>query len=265
MKYEILEALERLEEYEEMLGRKVPKPMYLFVQKYGRSMEQVLTETAEAYGKKKYFFFRKEKENKENALLDKFLVELQKRSELGKRFDGFVLVELTGEEGVKERATFYEYIKENAAEIACMLTVKNEEAAEVLRKELEQQFPFARTVHEECYSPAEQKEILMAAFRQGGAVLTEVAVERLEEILGKIEWNTTDHVENVLRNLANNLVYEQVMNGNAWEEISEKQVREALLCLEEKTEKIPIGFAAPPVSRENDKVCPEKGRKELVA
>ena len=265
MRYEILEAMERLTEYEEMLGRTVLKPMYLFVQKYGRSMEPVLKETAEAYGKKKYFSFRKEKESKEIALLDKFLVELQKRSELGKRFDGFVLVELTGEEGVKERAIFYEYIKENASEISCMFTVKDEEAAEVLRKELEQYFPFARTVHEECYSPAEQKEILMAAFRQGGAILTKTAEKRLEEILGEMEWKVTDHVENVLRNLANNLIYEQVMNGKAWEEISENQVKEALARLEEKTEKIPIGFAAPTVTKELDKDCPEKSGKELVA
>lgn len=265
MRYEILEAMERLAEYEEMLGKTVPKPMYLFVQKYGRSMEQVLKETAEAYGKGKCFFFRKEKESQENLLLDKFLVELQKKTEIGKRFEGFVLVELTGEEGVKERAMFYEYLKEKASEISCMFTVKNEEAAEVLCKELEQHFPFARTVHEECYSPAEQKEILMAAFGQGGAILTETAEKQLEEILGKIEWNTTDHVENVLRNLANNLIYEQVMNGNAWELISEKLVREALARLEERAEKIPIGFAAPTIKREHDKDCPEKGGKELVA
>ena len=265
MRYEILEAMERLTEYEKMLGKAVPRPVYLFVQKYGRSMEPVLKETAEAFGRRKYFFFRKEKESNENALLDKFLVELQKNSELGKRFEGFVLVELTGEEGGKERAMFYEYIKENASEISCMFTVKEEAVAEVLRKELEQHFPFARTVHEACYSPAEQREILLAAFRQGGAILTETAEKRLEEISREIEWKTTDHVENVLRNLANNLVYEQVMSGNAWEEISEKQVQEALSRLEEKAEKIPIGFAAPTVSRELDKDCPEKGGKELVA
>ena len=120
MKYVVLEAMERLAAYEEVIGRAVPKPTYLFVQKYGRTMEPVLRETAEVFGKKKFFSLRKGELGKESILLDKFLMEAQKKADIGKWYDGFVLVELTGEETAKERSSFYEYIKKKSSEITCM-------------------------------------------------------------------------------------------------------------------------------------------------
>ncbi len=265
MKYVILEAMERLAEYEDFIGRAVARPTYLFVQKYGRSMEGVLKETAEAFGKKEFFLLRKEKVGRESYLLDKFLVEAEKKTELGKRFDGFVLVELTGEETEEERTTFYEYIKNHSPEVTCMFSVKDEETAEGLLKELEQQFSFVRRVSEECYSPAEQKEILLTALEQGGVTLKEEAEEKAEEILAKVGWQVTDHVENRLRNLANNLVYEQIMKGNAWELISVERLQEEVNHLTEQSEKLPIGFAPPTETKEQEKACPKKGGREMVA
>ncbi len=266
MKHVILEAMKQLLKYEEGIGRAVPRPTYLFVEKYGRTMEPVLQETAEAFGKKKYVVLRNEKEGKEKSLLDRLHVETQKRSDVGKQFDGFVLVELSGEEAAKERVSLYEYIKKNSSKIACMFTVKDEETAEMLQKEMEQYFPFVRAAFEECYSPEEQKEILMTALEQGGAALTKGAGNQVAEMFGEVGWKTTDHVENKLRNLANNLVYEQIMKGDAQGLISGEELQKAMLRLtEEQAEKMPIGFAPPKETQEHNVDCPEKDGKELVA
>jgi len=95
--------------------------------------------------------------------------------------------------------------------------------------------------------------------------LTEQAKAQVEDVLEKTEWKTTDHVENKLRNLANNLIYEQIMEGKAAKWIGEEAIMTAFKGLAEEQEKLPIGFAIPTVVREQDKECPEKGGKEMVA
>lgn len=266
MKHVILEALERLKNYEELIERKVPRPTYLFVQKYGRTLEGVSKKIAQAFGKEKFLFVRKGSESKEISLTDRVSMEAQKAADLGKCFNGFVLVELTGEETVKERVALYEYIKENASSITCMFTTKTEAFGEQLVKEMEQHFSFVRMISEECYSPTEQKEILITALEQGGAALTEEAEECVESILAEIEWKESDYVENKIRNFAHNLVYEQIMSGAESELISVDELVAGIKKLKGETaEKIRIGFAPPNSGHENrDKEPDEKG-KELVA
>lgn len=266
MKCVVLEAMERLAKYEEVVGRTVPKPTYLFIQKYGRTVERILNKIAQAFGKEKFLFVRKENESKAISLTERVSMEAQKAADLGKSFNGFVLVELTGEEAVKERIALYEYIKENVSSITCMFMTKTEEVGEQLVKEMEQYLSFVRMISEECYSSTEQKEILITALEQGGAALTEDAEERAESILSEIEWEESDHVENKIRNFAHNLVYEQIMRGAELELISEEELIAGIKKLKgEVVEKIRIGFAPPNFEHENCNKESDKDGKELVA
>lgn len=266
MKHVILEALERLKNYEKLIARKVPRPTYLFVQKYGRTLEGVMKKIAQAFGKEKFLIIRKGSESKECSLTDRVSMEARKEAELGKSFDGVVLVELTGEEPVKERVALYEYLKENASSITCMFTTKTVETGVALEKEMEQHFSFVRMISEECYSVTEQKEILITALKQGGAVLTRDAEECIGSILAEIEWKESDHVENKIRNFANNLVYEQIMNGTESELITRETLVAGIKKLKGETAgKIKIGFAPPNSEHENHGKEPDENRKELVA
>lgn len=265
MKHVILEAMKRLREYEGRIGRKVPKPTYLLVQRYGRTLEPALRETAEAFGKKQSFLLRKDVEMKDGTLLEKLVIEAQKRADMGKRFEGLVVIELTGAERKEEREAVYEYIKQNTEEIACVFTVRSEDAADDLYQELEQHFPFVRKVSEECYGPEEQKEILAEALEKGGIALTKAEQDWVEERLAKVKWSPVDHVENRLKNLANNLVYEQIMSGASLEPVSVDNLRDAFKQLEEPAaEKISIGFA-PPKEKEPKGKTQERDGKEMVA
>ena len=266
MKHVILESMNKIKIFEVGIGRSIMKPTYLLVQRYGRSPEPVLREVAEAFGKKTFFSLRKEATTKE-TFLERFLIEAKKSTDLGKAFDGFVLIELTGEEKEGEREALYEYIKNNSREITCAFTVKNEQTADALYGELVQYFPFLRKVSEECYSPEEQREILVSTLRLGGSELTGEAEEWFTEKVADMKWKPEDHVENKLKNLANALVYEQIMKGESCLWISSEQLQEALnLQTEPETEKIPIGFA-PPAKKETEKDAKghEKNGREMVA
>ena len=266
MNYAILESMNKIKVFEAHIGKSIPKPTYLLVQRYGRTMESVLRETAEAFGKKNCFSLRKETTTKE-TVLERFLIEAKKSTDLGKVFDGFVLIELTGEEKEGERQDLYEYIKKNPEEIACAFTVKNEQTADKLYEELVQHFPFLRKISEECYSPKEQSEILVSTLRLGGSELTKEAEEWFTEQVADMRWKPEDHVENKLKNLANSLVYEQIMKGESCLWISSEKLQEALnRQLEPETEKLPIGFA-PPAKKATGKDAKghEKSGKEMVA
>lgn len=264
MRHVILEAMERLKKYEETIGKSVPKPTYLLEQRYGRTLEPLLKEMEKAYGKKQSVLLRKEPETRE-SLLEKFQVEAKKVTDLGKRFDGLVVVELNQASKKEEREVFYEYIRNNPEKIACVFTVKNEENVEYFRKELEQNFPFVRRVSEECYDSEEQVAILAESLRSGGIGLTLEAEMWIGEELEKVKWSPSDNVENRLKNLANNLVYERIINGTSFEPISAEEVRSAVKQqIQPESEKITIGFA-PPKEKEQESKKSETDGKELVA
>ena len=75
MCYSVLEELMQVRECEASRNRKLPRPYYLFVQKYGRSMEAEMPEIARLLGNGRWFLFSTEGKKKDVSMTSRFLVE----------------------------------------------------------------------------------------------------------------------------------------------------------------------------------------------
>ena len=73
MKSNLLQELEQIAAYEEQMKIPLPIPSYLFVQKYGRSIEDEMPQIAGLLGKKEWFIFKADS-SQEKSLLNRFLV-----------------------------------------------------------------------------------------------------------------------------------------------------------------------------------------------
>ena len=73
--------------------RELPKPYFIFVKSYGQTLEESMQEIAHSLGKEDGFVFFTNR-FKEEELCEKLDLEKQKRTLLGKTYNGCVLVSL---------------------------------------------------------------------------------------------------------------------------------------------------------------------------
>lgn len=270
MKNGILTELDILKNYETKTNRKQLRPYYLFVQKYGRTLVTEMQQIAEGFGKNKFFCFKRGNASDKGSLTECLRMELERNAELGKVFNGLVLISLTGDEEEKGRIELYQYITDRAAELSCVFMTQSEITGEVLKQEMEQYLPLVRMKTGESYDIEEQLEVFTNTLWENGAGLTSEALEYVRQVLSNVEWSETDHVENRIRNIAYNLVYEQILEGKGLHRISVRELEQAMKPLQkEQCKKFRIGFAPregmekKPFDKENEKTVDKKG--EMVA
>lgn len=84
-----------LKQKEETLGITLPKPVYLFTEHYGRSLEEELPELAEAFGFQNYFSFSTDNLSADSNLYQSFYSQMQQAAQTGREFQGCILISLS--------------------------------------------------------------------------------------------------------------------------------------------------------------------------
>lgn len=225
------------------VNKDYPMPCYLFIQKYGRNIQSELEEIARLFGRDRHFVFQTDVSMKEETLLRKFVLEEDKHAELGKRYSGCVLIELTGEEPEKELFSFLDYLDRQQERIDYLFTTKNHQKTTEIRKALEQFF-FVRVLEGTKYEVQEQLAILEKGMEGYRFEMTEDAREEITEYFAGKEWKEEDLVEKRIRNLVSNIVYSRML-GKAEENsvIDREDVALALKNVMDHSEKkATIGF-----------------------
>lgn len=234
MCYSILEELNKVKACEQEKNVKLPKPYYLFVQKFGRSPEAELPEISETFGNGKWFSFLAESKKKDITIRNRFIMELEKHAEIGKTFQGHVLVELTGDEEPKELFELLSYIKQNVKQFQCIFTTRMLERAEEIKECLEQHF-FVRKIEGKEYENAEQSTVFLRVLIEYGFDIDRL-VNKLETVFSEVHWEETDMVQCRIENLARNIVYNKMLETEAVLEISADEVEKAMRVWKKKPE-----------------------------
>jgi len=241
MCYSILEELNKVKACEQERNVKLPKPCYLFVQKFGRSPEAELPEIAEAFGNGSWFHFLTEVKKKDITIRNRFIMELEKHAELGKAFQGHVLVELTGEEEPKEVFEFLSYIKQNEKQFQCIFTTRMLDRAEEIKNCLEEHF-FVRKIEGKEYDNSEQSTVFLRVLLEYGFDI-DLLVNGLETLFAGVHWEETDMVQSRIENLARNIVYNKMLEPEAVLLVSAEEVEEAMREWKKEPERVRrIGF-----------------------
>lgn len=241
MCYSVLEELMQVRECEASRNRKLPRPYYLFVQKYGRSMEAEMPEIARFLGNGRWFLFSTEGKKKDVSMTSRFLVEQEKHAEIGRPFQGCVLVELTGEEESKELFEFLNYIKQKTQQFCCVFSTRALENADEIKEHLEQHF-FVRRIDGKGYGEREQRELFLKVLSGYGFAVDNLE-EAVEHLFSEVLWQEEDMVQSRIENMAQNLVYEKMMQAETALEVSLEEVKKAAEGLKRMPEIRCIGFA----------------------
>lgn len=210
MKSNLLQELEQIIAHEDRMDVTLPIPSYLFVQKYGRSIEAEMPEIAALLGKKDWFFFRADA-REEKSILNRFLIEQECKSNIGREYEGCILLELTGEENEKELFEFLNYIEEQGHRLTCIYTTKESDDAAEIKKKLAS-YGFVRQIDGECFDAYEQLEIFENTIKEYQFFITGGARIRLAEWFRKKEWLEQDAVVTQIQNMAKSVVYQKLLN-----------------------------------------------------
>jgi len=241
MCYSVLEELNKVKNCEQERNISIPKPYYFFVQKFGRSPEAELPVIAKTFGNGSWFSFYTENKKKDTTMLNRFIMEAEKYAELGKVFQGYVLVEFTGEEEPKELYELLSYIKQNEKQFHCIFTTKMLDQAEKIQGCLEQHF-FVRKMEGKKYESAEQSAIFLRVLMEYGFEMDGLTNEA-EKLFSDVCWEETDMVQNRIENLARNLAYNKMLEPEAVLTVTAEEAEEAIRqCKKEPETTRRIGF-----------------------
>jgi len=242
MKSNLLQEMQQIFEREEVVKHPLPMPTYLFIQNYGRSIEEDMDKIAELLHKKHWFSFKTSHREKDRSILAKFLLEQECQASVGKEYDGCILVELSGEETEKELSEFLDYVKEQKERLNCIFTMKALDCVADIRKQLATDC-FLRVIHGEKYDPFEQIEIFLSILEDYQFQLEEEAQKEVRKFFEKKEWQEVDTVETQISNMAKAIVYERYLEEEKQNTpITTEEVLRALNRLEKPEKKRQIGF-----------------------
>lgn len=228
MKTNLLLEIQRITKREEAVKTVLPMPGYLFVQDYGRTIDEDMDEITGLLGMQEWFFFKTEGQSFEKDLLTKFMLELECRAKPGREYEGCVLVEVTGEEGEKEMAEFLSYINSQRHRLQFLFTTRELHNVEEIRKQLAKEC-FVRVVHGECYTPQQQMELFKEMLAQYQYTLDDNAESLLLSFCEEKQWNKEDTIKRHLQNMADEMVYEKMLEGSAEDTVVNERELESVI------------------------------------
>lgn len=210
MKSNLLEELEQILAYEEQMDMVLPIPSYLFVQKYGRSIEEEMPQIAALLGKKDWFFFKADV-SQEKSILNRFLVEQECRTSAGREYTGCILLELTGAENEKELVEFLDYIESQKHRLSWIFTTRESDEA-IEMKKLLSSYGFVRKIDGECYDAFEQLKIFENTIKEYQFSITSSTRVKMAEWFRKRDWKEQDAVVTQIQNMAKSVVYQKLLD-----------------------------------------------------
>ncbi len=213
MNHTILDDIRSIKQLEKRIGKQIPQPLFLFVESYGRTMDDMLDELAKELGKPDAFVFCTEKyaENNPKQYLE---CEMKKRAMLGKSYNGCVLIKLSGGLDVGELHELVQCVLERQEELVAVFSVNSQRMAQRVKRVLEE-YIYVRVVEGAPLSEEEQLCILEEQWDGFGITLFPHEKEKIREVLGTHVWDVSDCVSTRLKNLAMKIAYEKVFSGNS--------------------------------------------------
>ena len=241
MNHTILDDIRTIKQLEKRIGKQVPQPLFLFVENYGRTLDDILGDIAKEMGKSDAFVFNTGKyaENNPRQYLE---CEMKKRAELGKSYNGCVLINLTGGLDVVELHELVQFALERQDELVVLFSVNSKRLAQRVEKVLET-YVYVRVVEAEAFSEKEQLCILEEQWNEFGIKLLPREKKKIKETLSKHVWDESDRVRTRLSNLAMKVAYEKIFSGNTEpDNYIESSFEIELNSTEKEPKKRQIGF-----------------------
>ena len=203
-------------------GNNIPVPSYLFVQRYGREIQDDMKEISSLLGQKEWFLFSSASKKMNEKLLTGFQIVLETHSGIGKEYAGSILIELSGEEEEKELEELLDYVHSQEYRLHCIYTIKASENIKEIKGILEN-YGFVRVVKGEEYKVSEQVDIFREIIKKYQYQLDKVAENCMVDFLNKQKWQEEDDVKIRIQNMAKEIVYNKLMEQEQEDKVIRKE------------------------------------------
>ena len=177
------------------------------------------------------------------GLVQDFITETGKHSELGKEYQGIIFVEFT--QGVETRSDFYEFIsflKEEDKKYTYVFLAKEDK--DLYIQNILEQFFFVKEVCGEAFDREEELQIICDCIQKHGFTITSKAKQIFLVNRRKDYWQEEDRVENRIENVVKGELYKRLTNDEKENRtIKEEDMKVIMKKLyQESQKKITIGF-----------------------
>lgn len=236
----IIEELRKMKETEGRFDFLIPN--YLYVEKYGRIIEEDIQKIAECLGYSEWLMYYCSSLSKDKGLVIDFMNEVQKKEKLGREFSGLVCIKITDAISQTELEEFLQLISRYKERYTFMFSVNHLSNVAMIEKELKQHF-YIRKNEATLFSPSEMKELLKDFFDEHQVKIGEKELENMTTNLVSREWDEEDQIKNLIIGTIMNYLINQYISGE--EEVDRFEIINVEDCLHNLTEasqKTKIGF-----------------------
>lgn len=222
-------------------NRVFPKTCYLFIESFGRNMEEDMNEIANLQGYEDWFAFEANWDRKPQGLFQEFQLEMQKHSKFGREFEGSILINVVGLIDEIELGNILDYLKEREDKVSFIISVTDNNMAVQVREVMNGSF-YTRTIEGKNYEVKEQIEILENELERYGFIFNKGEMEEIYNYLLEVTWKEEEHVIRKLQNVAKKMVYERMMEEEYSTTFGIKELKAALKEMHMESKKIKMGF-----------------------
>ena len=210
----MITEIKKIKELEHKTGIKIPQPVFFYIERYGRRLEEKMEEILPMIGKKEWFLFKTDCRFKEGGMFRNFIIELEKNAKVGKEYRECILIEL--EEDIllnEELDEFLSYLKYLEGKVFFLFTVKQGKNTIYIQEYIEQYF-FIRKIYAEEYTMQEQMETIREICKEYEVEISQEAEEVLLKGMERKEWNEQEQVMLKLKNNVCNEIYELLLSSD---------------------------------------------------
>lgn len=192
----------------------LPMPTYLYIEKYGKGIENDMPQICQSLGCKDWVIFPVGSSLYRDNPICGLLREIEKKQEIGREFSGCICIEFgEGLEDTNALNDFLTFIKRYEEKYHYIFTLKNPESAEYVEELLRQLF-YIRRVDADGYDMQEIHSCLQSIFAQNHMETDEESILFLEENISRMNWKEKDQVANMITGVIQNRICDKFFAGN---------------------------------------------------
>lgn len=247
----MITEIKKIKDLEHKTGIKLPQPVFFYIERYGRKIEESMEEILPFIGKKEWFLFKTDCRFKDGGIFQKFTIELEKNAKLGKEYSECILIDLAEDILSNEELNdFLDYLKSLEKKIFFLFTTKQGKNTAYIQDYIEQYF-FIKKIYASEYTCQEQIEKIQKICMEYEVELSEDAKKVFFNELERKQWQEQEQVMLKIKNSIFSEIYELLLSQDAPKVIEKEMAKNVLKKMEQVTRKThTIGFCQRGISYE---------------
>lgn len=230
----MVEELKRYNHANVRMDHRIPRPVYLYIARFGRSLDPYMNEITQLYGEESYISYNTVFKKNDN-LIDGFFAELERNTRFGENWSGIVFIHFTGKEEPQELLQLCECLMQKQVSVLPVFITDQPDFGKEL-EEISRNYFFVRMVQADNYEKEELSRMIQARIESYGYQIEAAAQDCMEQYIGEKEWSEEEKVETQICGMVDNLIYGKVIHGESFKKSFDESFNKKIIYREDMEE-----------------------------